>query len=1604
MFRLSGLKSVRMRGVWLLATIGFMIVLTVITPSMAAPIETSTTILSDVGAVRVDETIHFTVWVFAGFDPVPTGPVRITDTNTSEYIDSSILGGKIEVNWTVSEPFVEGIHVFEASYQGFQDYSSSSGMCIVHFDNFSLGDSRTTSITLQTNSSVVFKNASIQFTVELTIHYRWLFRGGYIYVRNVNFSGTPTIHTYGPLPNYYPGTDPSVMTYSFDYQIPLFSLVGTNSFIAEYTGSLDSDTLPCTSVLTNVSVMSTGYWLVQNLDKTELQREEETLELNTTVLGDYPVGLKLRSYYYLDQQPVFFDNQTLTSRNASTFFSPNSSVPVGLISITTELIDPSTEFQYANSTEIVSIVDRARVEHTENATEFRHNETIRLEVYITEEDVHTHPVVCDVEFIDVTDGNRSLLNKTTNQDGFVVIEYLIPDNSTVGSHEFSLRTYNSNVFIIDIVETFPITIKGLTDIDLTYASGGVDRNSVTIIEVTVLSGGTAISDGLVSLEFAINDSVIETKACEPGLELNYFLEPAYPRGVMNYQAHFFGSPNYDEQVEPFDLTIFSNPTFNTTGQNASEVIKGHTVRIWGQLVDEIGQPVIYEEVELTDITLGMFLGTSETDDQGIFYYDYLISETTQIGVHFVEIAYLGNIFEFYHQSTNYPVISITVRPPLSVMIGSEVVANHWTIITLEGGLNDEITLEWQKSGETNWIFLDSVVLNSTGQGNYNWSTPYYKGDFTIRAIGPNSSKYDFSSMYAIPMILVSGDALGNVNDLYSFTVNCTEQYQIWIGGQLWHDWQGAGVHQYDYIFSNRGMNEIVIISNETYVYYQEFHYIIAVYEEVTVTISVPLEAPMNVTVNIDGTVNGEVSGPIQAVDAFLVINGTETQVDSTDGGGNFHFSVVFDTPGCYSLQGKTLLDEEDFYFSGYSEESIIQISSIPPNVLLLSPQNQTYGANVEIEITGDAQTYWYRIEPIDMTNQSWNSLVNRILIEGNYTCYVYGENEYGVVTSSYSNFAVDTTPPSLILINPENITYTTNDILLTYSTDGSEVLVFLDDVNLGALSSGTNLVVLEGNHNLTIWTQDIVNNEITTTVIFSVDTVPPILVIDSPLAVIYGTEIINVTLSGNANHFWYHIDPVDSLNQTWITSINRTLSNGTYTLHAYGNDSVGNTFHVSISFTVDLNIIIPTVTIISPLNQTYSGSIMISLNSSCNTTLFYIPEIHTLNQTYTEPVTLNLSSGQYLLHAYAFNEADEVCFKSIEFSVINPPLFESISVKWNSPFYEIRTRVGSGSISKDMINVKVNVNGTSYSLDYDNDPLIKSWTLSLAIPPQNTTFWFSAGYSWDENSSVEDDHQIYWYAPTIINEDFSPQRNNFTIKIRIDEQNESIDTQSVLLFVDNGSINFSDSGILIYESLLGNYQEWYFSVSDLPPSVWDYYIQATDIYGATQIFRGTFNNSDFPPDFGSYSSSLISKYSSGELWRIEVPVSDDFKVDSVFLSVDGVSNSAISQNESHYIFEIWVSEGPHHLQLVAHDDIDQVSVLPLPSINVVIENSSTTPTSTTITTSTLPTSIFIPSNITTQSTTNEGGGTNDLIELGFAGSIFIGLIAAGNLVNRKRVK
>ncbi|MHA1541609.1 MAG: tail fiber protein [Candidatus Hodarchaeales archaeon] len=108
----------------------------------------------------------------------------------------------------------------------------------------------------------------------------------------------------------------------------------------------------------------------------------------------------------------------------------------------------------------------------------------------------------------------------------------------------------------------------------------------------------------------------------------------------------------------------------------------------------------------------------------------------------------------------------------------------------------------------------------------------------------------------------------------------------------------------------------------------------------------------------------------------------------------------------------------------------------------------------------------------------------------------------------------------------------------------------------------------------------------------------PTISIDSPTSTTYATDTITVTLSGDADHYWYYIAGVDGNNQSWTTNDPRTLANGTYTLHAYGNDSVGNEAHVSVTFTIDT---------ISPTTTTTSATTTPTTPTTTSTTTTTTP-------------------------------------------------------------------------------------------------------------------------------------------------------------------------------------------------------------------------------------------------------------------------------------------------------------------------------------------------------------------------------------------------------------
>jgi ABC-type transport system substrate-binding protein len=243
----------------------------------------------------------------------------------------------------------------------------------------------------------------------------------------------------------------------------------------------------------------------------------------------------------------------------------------------------------------------------------------------------------------------------------------------------------------------------------------------------------------------------------------------------------------------------------------------------------------------------------------------------------------------------------------------------------------------------------------------------------------------------------------------------------------------------------------------------------------------------------------------------------------------------------------------------------------PPTVKIVSPTVKTYSANtITVELSGDAKYYSYYIAGVDDDNQTWTEPVVRTLVDGTYTLHAYGDNVGNVVHESMA-FTVDTTAPTLSIDSPTAKTYTTDTISVDLSGDAEDYLYYIagaDSVNQ-TWTGSVSRTLADGTYTLHAYGDDAAGNVAHKSVTFVIDTTVPTISIDSPTPKTYTTDTITVDFSGDAEEYWYYITGADSDNQTWNVPVERTLTDDTYTLHAYGEDGAGNVAHKSVTFTID---------------------------------------------------------------------------------------------------------------------------------------------------------------------------------------------------------------------------------------------------------------------------------------------------------------------------------------------------------------------------------------------------------------------------------------------------
>ncbi len=245
-------------------------------------------------------------------------------------------------------------------------------------------------------------------------------------------------------------------------------------------------------------------------------------------------------------------------------------------------------------------------------------------------------------------------------------------------------------------------------------------------------------------------------------------------------------------------------------------------------------------------------------------------------------------------------------------------------------------------------------------------------------------------------------------------------------------------------------------------------------------------------------------------------------------------------------------------------------------------------------------------------------------------------------------FSVDTTPPAIRVISPENKSYPAGDIDYNLSAEESlsKVVVSIDsgkNITLGKLNqtyfynlSNWHKNLSEGYHNATFYALDLYGNLNTSTVYFTVDTTPPeIEFIDPSPQPYYNSTTDSITI--NVSHTEFNPDTLiiswngTNYSQPYSDSYtNRTLNNlteGRYTYYVWVNDTAGNWNMTEIRVvTVDRSP--PAITSITPANGSgVKGTVTISITAEDKGTGVASVEARIFNTSYSETLILSYNGS-----------------------------------------------------------------------------------------------------------------------------------------------------------------------------------------------------------------------------------------------------------------------------------------------------------------------------------------------------------------------------------------
>jgi parallel beta-helix repeat protein len=169
----------------------------------------------------------------------------------------------------------------------------------------------------------------------------------------------------------------------------------------------------------------------------------------------------------------------------------------------------------------------------------------------------------------------------------------------------------------------------------------------------------------------------------------------------------------------------------------------------------------------------------------------------------------------------------------------------------------------------------------------------------------------------------------------------------------------------------------------------------------------------------------------------------------------------------------------------------ITIETELPIITFLSPVTKAYPMNqVPLDFTVDEHTFWTSYSLNGKANVTISENVTLTeLTDGTYSLIVYAMDIFGNIGTSSINFTVDTISPSILFLSEENKTYTTTQVPLSIAVNESVswMAYSLDGQANVTITGNTTLTGLaKGQHNLTLYAEDMAGNIGTSSTAFTV--------------------------------------------------------------------------------------------------------------------------------------------------------------------------------------------------------------------------------------------------------------------------------------------------------------------------------------------------------------------------------------------------------------------------------------------------------------------------------------------------------------------------------------